>query len=566
MGAVVGLLATVFKFGAAAYSVYSAVQAGRDQKRAEKRAEAAQADRNARRNYRSPTPPVTRAYGVNRIGGPFMFIENLSDRDPVHFLGFIKSASHEIEGFLKFYVDDDELTIPAGGGAVLESKFANHISIFPYLGAAGQDVGAKLTALGGMDILETDTFAGMAGFIVETTNLTREFSEMKGNFSAQFEGSKVATDAPGAEYSTNPAWIAADYLRTWQGVTDEEIDADALAASAAICDEVVTVGGGGTMARYTCNGVLILTDGEHRENLRAIADAMAGDIVYSSGKWFIEAGAWSEPGEDDAYLLSDISGEVDLTLESRTEDRPNIIKGKIYSPEHHFENVEYPSVEWALEDGEPERVLELDLPMVNDHRQAQRIAKIRGNQARAGVSAVLPMRVAGLQHKPGDVATYELPRMGAEPITARIVEMTRAFDHGENGLTYRVSHAIAESSADDFAWDAATEEKDFPLAALEFSTGGTSAPQNILAVETSIPSTSTQVVVTWEDPTGGPAPLGAVRVRLLDGAIEINSYLVSVGVETTTFNESYLSGPLTVGLRAIYDDNSTSGEEIRTPT
>lgn len=568
MGEIVALVVKVFTYAAAGFSVYSAVSTRRAQKKAEGQARRDALDRNSRRNYRAPVPEKTLVYGIQRIAGPFMYLQNIDSGGDVIFLAFVKTASHEIDAFLNFYLDEDELTVPGGGGAV-SGKYAGTVEIYPFLGTDSQDVGATLAALGATDILATDKFAGMAGFVVKTVNLTRNFEETSGNFSARIRGAKVETTGGAVEYSTNPAYCAADYLRRFQGVTDEEIDAASLAASVTVCDESVAVAGGGTIPRYSCNGLLLLTEAEHRENLRALADCMAGNLVYASGKWHIIAGRWIAPGVGDDYELGDIADEVELSLENRAEDRPNVVKGKFFSVDHNDQEVEYPAAEWDRAAGEPERVLDLPLPLVSDHRQAQRIAKIRGNQARAISGGVMPLTVRGLEHKPDDVCRYALPRLGDEKFTARIVEVARQLEPTEAGLVYRITHTIAAAAESDFAWDQTTDEKELPQSTVSFSTGFSKIPQAVTTDETTVPPSgdppaggSTEVVVDWADPTASAVPLDFVRVRLLDDGVEVYSSDIAAGVETVTFSGGYLAGPLTVGLRAHYDDNSTSGEII----
>jgi len=576
MGSLVSVVVSLFwqqavGFVVAAYSVYSSVAASNAQKKAERAARRDALDRNSRRNYRAPVPEKTLVYGIQRIAGPYMYIQNKEEGNDLVFIAFVKTASHEIDAFLNFYLDEDELTVPGGIGGAVTGKFAGSVEIYPFLGSDSQDVGARLTACGATDILSTDKFAGMAGFVVKTTNLTRNFEETQGNFSARIRGAKVETTGGTVEYSTNPAYCAADYLRRFQGVTDSEIDATALAASVLVCDESVAVNGGGTIPRYACNGLLLLSESEHRENLRALADCMAGNLVYSSGAWHIEAGRWIAPTSEDEYELEDIADEVDLVLENRAEDRPNVVKGRIYSADHNNQEIEFPGVEFARAAGEPERVLDLVLPLVSDHRQAQRIAKIRGNQARSAGGGSFPLTARGLTHKPEDVCRYALPRMGTEKLTARIVEVSRQLEDTDDGLVYRVTHTVAEAAAEDFAWDEATDEKELPQATLTFETGLAKIPQDVTTTETTVPPSgdppsggSTEVEVNWTDPSASASPLDFVRVRLLDNGVEEQSQEIAAGVETVTFTGGYLAGPITVALRAFYEDNSTSGEIVVT--
>jgi len=640
MPQIIPILIKVVQFTAAAYSVYSGVKAQSDAKKAREKAAADAADRNARRNYRNAAPAVTLAYGMNRIAGPFMYIENLSDNQPVTFLGFIKSASHEIDGFLDFYLDEDVLNVPplggpvstdtyfikkdkisqAGfGGALISAhseeerevtkaewdtypetgqftafdrvwdrkfikygeKYQGTVELYPFDGSQTTEVRDKLIELGATQLVDSDTFEGMAGFIILTHDLTRDFPDAQGNFSARFRGKKIETTPGVVEYSTNPAYIARDYLREYQAVTNDEIDQERMMSSAEVCDALITVKSGDPVPNYSINGLLTLTDPEHRQNLRSISDSMAGFINYASGRWSIEAGAWVGLTQEDTYSLDDFAGESEITLEARGEDRPNIVKGKIYSPDHHDEQIEYPSFEWEREEGEPERILELNLDLVNDHRVAQRIAKIRGMQSRAGFGASIPLRVIGLRHKVGDVCEYELPRMGGETKICRITNLDRQLVSADEGLNYRVTHVISETSSQEFEWDAFTEEKDLPPSGLAFSSISSLSPNGASAsvvhilpipddpltteVDESTPGSST-ITASWNDPDGGTIPLMKIRARIIAGGTEIGSYDVDPGVEALTQSFDYQPDLLTIGLRAVYDDNTTSAETVSTVT
>ena len=83
------------------------------------------------------------------------------------------------------------------------------------------------------------------------------------------------------------------------GIPTSKVDWDAVADAADYCDELQSIPGSATQKRFTCNGVLFGTEA-HQNNVSKLLSSMNGSMVYTGGKYMINAGQYIAPGV--AYL------------------------------------------------------------------------------------------------------------------------------------------------------------------------------------------------------------------------------------------------------------------------
>lgn len=156
------------------------------------------------------------------------------------------------------------------------------------------------------------------------------------------------------EWSENPALCLRDYLtnsRYGVGALDSEIDDTLIAAAADVCEESVSLSGGGSEDRYTCNGV-VKVEGEPGEIITKILNSMAGSMIQPGGEYVIHAGEWEDPTFtiDETMIISDV--RIRTAISQR--DRYNGVRGVYVDPDNDHQAMDYPPVEsdvYAYQDG-----------------------------------------------------------------------------------------------------------------------------------------------------------------------------------------------------------------------
>ena len=95
---------------------------------------------------------------------------------------------------------------------------------------------------------------------------------------------------------SQPAFVVGQRaLKYYAGQKPGNLDADALAHAADVCDEAVaTTTIAGTEPRYTCQGVIDCSE-TVEDNAKRFVQAMAGDMIQQGGSFVINAGEYEVP-------------------------------------------------------------------------------------------------------------------------------------------------------------------------------------------------------------------------------------------------------------------------------
>ncbi len=355
------------------------------------------------------------------------------------------------------------------------------VRIRPYLGTAGQNVGAALAAEYPGKITATDRFAGIALAVVDVTYDPDVFPQGVPAVTAVFRGAhcydpRTATTA----WTENPALHALHYARWqhgWALRTQDYREAD-FSAAATVCEQTVgytlTATGGGTtvvnLPRYRC-GITIGSDVDHGQAMQEILDTMAGSAGWAGGVWRMRAGVMAAPVADiDASWLVrgvDESGEADddpviqAVQAYPRERRINIVTGRCVDPAQRYQLLPYPAVrDTVLVAAKGERPEEQDVVGCNHIAHAQHLASIAIREAQAGLRLEMRCGVQALPLELLDVVRLTLPRYG---ISSKPLEVVGWNWGPQQPITLR----CAEISADLFT----------PLAVL---TGRDPAPDSTL--------------------------------------------------------------------------------------
>jgi hypothetical protein len=165
------------------------------------------------------------------------------------------------------------------------------VRIKSVLGTATQSAFSDLVSESGGKWTTVHALKGICAIYVRLQFDADIFNQGLPSISAVVRGKKVYDPRTGlTAWSANSALCAADYLRTTMSVPASQIPDAELTVEANVCDQTVAVDAlGTTQARYSCNGVLG-TDVAPRDNLDAITESMAGEAIWSQGRWLLRSG------------------------------------------------------------------------------------------------------------------------------------------------------------------------------------------------------------------------------------------------------------------------------------
>jgi len=230
------------------------------------------------------------------------------------------------------------------------------------------------------------------------------------------------------------------------GLPVERIDLPSFMAAANLCDEPVTLSGGGTEPRYRSDGVFSEGDDPQLvfENLLS---AMNGTLRDAGGKLSLDVlhNDLATPVID--LTEADVIGEFTWIQTPPVDQEFNVVRGRYVDPgdEALYQFADYPEVAIASEDG-IERPRSFDLPMVQSPGQAQRLAKQFLQRAQYPGTFAADFLASAWRCQVGSVVTLTFPALGFSEKLFRVVEHAIQFS-GTCAMVLR------EENAAIYAWD-----------------------------------------------------------------------------------------------------------------
>jgi hypothetical protein len=309
------------------------------------------------------------------------------------------------------------------------------------------------------DVVETtDDFKGIAAIYAVTKAFTVSWEGQSPEFSAIVRGAKIYDPRSSTTaWSQNPALQARHYLVTFMGVNPAAIAADTLETSADVCDENVTLKYGGTEKRYQGNGVFT-ADQSHEEVLKTLEQAMAGKIRYSSGTWFIEAGAPKLADEETPHFTeADVLGPYEVNFDQPDRAFPNAVRGNFFD-EADWQPASFPQQEdtVAIAAEGNTNWLDIDLPLTTSYTAAQRIARIALKRARFRRTLSINLDLRGLLVRPGSLLKFTSAAAGLD---ATVFEVD-GFTFLRDGNAFLTRLDLVEYDPSIYDWDEETDELD----------------------------------------------------------------------------------------------------------
>lgn len=295
-------------------------------------------------------------------------------------------------------------------------------------------------------------------------------------------------DSPNTwEYTNNSAVCLLNYMlddRIGLGESLDSFDATSLLASMDDCDVDISLSGGGTQKKYTCDGI-IDSKNSHKANIQNILTSMNGQLLYSGGKYHVKSYNYETP-HSQVVTEDMIIGNIDIATKASRRSLYNRVKGKFVSEEDNYIMTEYPvqiyytagttTKQFEIDDGET-LYHEYNLPMTTNNVRAQRLARLTMLRSRMQSTIKFTTNAKGLLYTVGDNIKVTNSTLG---ITEKVYQIQRlnVRPDAEKGLT--VSIEAKENVQSFYNWST-TDELTFTSGlTVSLFAGDVTAPTNLI--------------------------------------------------------------------------------------
>jgi hypothetical protein len=412
-------------------------------------------------------------------------------------------ASHQCEAIDAIYFGNDLVELDGAGNAT--GKYAGHVYIEKYLGSDTQPASAALIAAAPDKWTTEHRGRGHCYLYVRLLRNNNLFPQGMPNISVEMRGRNQIFDVrdSGTRYTENAALIIADYLNNSTfglgAAYTSEIDSTQLIAAANLCDEDLSLAAGGWEKRYAINGV-INTGQTPQDILGKLLTAMAGQIVYIGGKWFVHPGAWVAPAM--SFAEGDCAGNIQVSPAISNRDKFNAVKGVYVSPANLWQPSDFPAIQsstFKTQDNNELRWADIELPFTITASAAQRLAKIFLLENRQQITCTVPMKMQAYRAKPPEVIQFSNAFYGWTNKNFRIQELKFAF--GET-LTTRL--ALRETDSTVYDWSTSEEQAVDPAPNTQLPDPGVVKPPGVVTVTEEVyrnfgSGAKSKAIVTWVD-------------------------------------------------------------------
>lgn len=391
-------------------------------------------------------------YGETKVGGVRVYDTTTGGSTNKFLHRILVFAGHEIDSYVKIYVNNDEVTINGSNDVTAPSQYVKsghpHIHIKKYYGTATQESDEELDADTG-EWTSAHKLSGLAYLYVRFEYNSDVFPNGVPAISAVIRGKKVYDPRTATTvWSKNPALCLRDYLTQdyGLGVPSSRISDDHVIAAADICDQSVTTNLG-TTTRYTCNGAFV-TAFTPSQVISDIITSMGGLFWYSQGKWRMKASAYTTPTV--TLTENDLRSSVSVSTRHSRRDTFNTVKGKFKGAESDWQEADYPQVLSAAAisaDNNLVNTADYSLPFTTSSITAQRIAKIFLFRNREQLTVTASFGLKAFEVEVGDIVNLSLARFGWLPKTFEITNWSFGLTEG---LDLQVNLTLREISSDVF--------------------------------------------------------------------------------------------------------------------
>lgn len=466
-------------------------------------------------------PPRTMIYGRQKVGGALFLLETFGAtlvQGIVHCVG-------PVDAFENWQLNDTDTGLAGGslGGSNTADPWYDRVVIESHLGAVDQPASATLISRFPF-WTSAHQLKGLAYSVVyhripddPRKNFQKTFPNGAPTLRTIIRGLTLYDPRTGATaWSDNCGICIRDYLVNPRGymIPAGRINNASFAAFATLCATAVSRAAGGSVPRYAMGGVIDLTKAP-KANLRDMLNACDAELMYlPDGTIGIQGGQWTDPT---VTITPDMILGYQYQTASDALAAYNQLKITYTEPSADYQQIE--GSPWNDLTSQAEigtLVSDLQLPFVQAHSQARRLAKIKMAKDNPRHQLTLTVNFgAGLLAAGERTLRVQIPEL--------IIDETFLVTKHEiaSDLT-RCTIGVASLSADAYAWNAALEEGDAPAYATssgEIATAPLPVGVALTAVYTAIASGSNAVRAraTCDTPTDPNGPYWVLigRYRLV---------------------------------------------------
>ena len=413
---------------------------------------------------KQPTVPRRVVYGKVRISGVLGYINSSDNQEFLRII--ILLTGHEINSFLKYYINDEEVTVNVvdGGDAgdtvtvTAPAKYAGLFTIKTHKGSTSQFADSTIISQTDGQWTDQHRLQGIAYIYAQIKFDRSAFPQGIPNISVLVEGKKVYD--PRTEttaYSANPALCIRDYLSSSSygfGATSDEIGEASFITAANICDETIDI--------KPDNIPFVGFPGSPKSIIQNLLTSTGGIVSYTNGVFKIKVAKYVEPTVtlDEA----DLRGSITVQTKRSRRDNYNAVKGQFSAIETNFILADYPAITSSVfqaEDNGERQFLDLNLPYTTSSTMAQRLAKIALYRNRQQVSITYPASLKGFQLDVGDTVMINNTSFGFSSKVFEVAEWSMNIDNSNGSPTLGTSLVLRELNSAVYDWNAGTDEKQF---------------------------------------------------------------------------------------------------------
>lgn len=356
-----------------------------------------------------PDTPRKMVFGPTAMATDVRYHE-YTGTDDEYYWQVIAGASHAVESIDELWLDE-KLAWTVGGGVT--GDFAGYLTVTPVMEGSSANItsisstwgpaaNTRLTGVAHLDLRfkrtgsTKKTESPFAGAIPSRMTIRgkgrkvydpRLDSTVAGGSGAH----RTATQATW-QYSNgatvlgdNTALVLLNYLLGWKingklavgrGLPASRIDLQSFITAANVCDEAVTLSGGGTERRYRWAGVI--SEGDTGDAVLAeLLTSMDAELTDDGGKLRLRCRV-NDLGSPVIADLSadDVVGPFEWQPKLPLDEHRNIVRGKYVDASDNalYQQADFPAISVAAPDG-IDRIETLDFAGVQSAGQAQRLAK-----------------------------------------------------------------------------------------------------------------------------------------------------------------------------------------------
>ncbi|MES2494647.1 MAG: phage tail protein [Pseudomonadota bacterium] len=351
--------------------------------------------------------------GKRRVGGLMVFFHPRAAFGGQYRYFVFAAAGHRCEGVLRWWLNDEIVTVDPTTGLVTSGKYADAAFLFWDGGADNATAFGRFVVECGGRWTEDHRGRGIAK-IYAIFQMTKEVVEAgMPTISAEWQGANEIVDprtgTAGYTDLAIPAfywWMRLPREEGGFGISEEEMpDVDLLSAWTNLCDEDVETPDGDEK-RYTINA-LIETGAAPSEIRQTFVTAMAGQFAYVEGKHMLRPGYWNPVSV--SLSESDLAGPIELPMMLPGEEVATEVLGSFFDPDVDYQPQPVPTRRIASADI---RQMQLDLPHCASPWLGQRIAEIMLRRAQCEKRLTWPMNIMGLGVTAMDSVQVDTARYG----------------------------------------------------------------------------------------------------------------------------------------------------------